>query len=150
MASVIRLKTAAIATFADNTDMDSLASGAGAYLDETGFDNSAAGTFWPRAWFEIKADFALAPTAGRALLLYILPALDGSTYPDQNVTAVQSCPALEFPVAAATTGQVLVAGPITLPPCPFRGYLVNDTDQALSTDAMHVKIKVETDEIAAS
>ena len=130
--------------------MDSLGAGSGAYLDETGFDNSGATALWPWAYFELLVDFAVAPTAGRTVNLYLLPRLDGTNYPDQNAQAVQSLPALEFVVAASTSGQRLVAGPIQLPPVLFRGYLVNDTDQALSTDTMHVKILPYTNEIAAA
>lgn len=150
MASVLRQLPGSIATFADNTDMDSLAAGAGAYLDETGFDNSQEAALWPYAIFELLVDFAVAPIAGRVLNLYLLPKLDGTNYPDAHITAVQSLPAVEFVVASTTDTQRLCSGPVALPPCEFRGYLVNDADQALSTATMHVKIKPYTTQITAS
>jgi hypothetical protein len=80
----------------------------------------------------------------------LLPAVDCTNYPDQNVTAVQSAPAIEFVVAAATTAQRLVSGPVPLPPCKWKAYVVNDADQAFSSDAAHLKVLPYTEEITAA
>jgi hypothetical protein len=149
MASIIRLKPDASPTTLSTADaMDALAAGSGVLLSE--FDNSASGVRWPFGIFEASLDFAVNPTAGRTVNFYILPSIDGTNYPDSNVTAVQSAPAFELVVAAATTAQRLVSPPIPLPPCKFKVYVVNDADQAFSSDAAHLKVLPYTTEVAAA
>jgi hypothetical protein len=149
MAAIIRLKPDSAPTTLSTADaMDGLAAGSGVLLSE--FDNSASGVRWPYGIFELSCDFAVNPTAGRTVNVYILPAIDGTNYPDQNVTAVQSAPAIEFVVAAATTAQRLVSPPVPLPPCKFKCYVVNDADQAFSNDAAHLKVLPHTTEVAAA
>jgi hypothetical protein len=148
MASVLRQKTGTLTTLSTADAMDALAAGSGVLLSE--YDNSAASALWPYGIFEASFDFAVNPTAGRTVNVYILPAVDGTNYPDQNVTAVQSAPAIEFVVAASTSAQRLVSGPIPLPPCKWKAYVVNDADQAFSSDAAHLKVLPFTEEITAS
>lgn len=130
MPSIVRALPGSFSTIA-SSGLNSLAANTGVLSIE--FDNSQEGARWPFATFELVIDWdTTPPTVGRLMIGYILPSLDGTNYPDANVTAVQSNPAFEFVVAAATTVQRLSSPVLAIPPCKFKVFIVNDTDQTTS------------------
>lgn len=148
MASIIRQYPDAISADLEGTAMDNLAAGAGALC--TAFDNAAAGERWTRCYVELVIDFAVAPTAGSIVDVYFLPALDGTNYPDADVTSCTSNPSVQLVVASTTNAQRLTGLVPILPPCLVKPYVVNRANQALSATGHSLKILPATDEVAAA
>lgn len=78
---------------------------------------------------------SLSPTAGGYLTIYILTAIDDSTYPSATGTVLRNQPdkiLWTFPLdTTAATAQDLVTPPILLPMCDFKIVLDNQAGVAL-------------------
>jgi hypothetical protein len=93
-------------------------------------DNSTNLDIW--ADFELSVTFASAPVLNTIVELYLLPSIDGATYPDgsASVLPAPSLYAAGFPVRAVSTAQVIVARGVPLPPGLFKMLVQNTTAQA--------------------
>lgn len=88
--------------------------------------------------FHLKVRFAVAPAAGAFVALYIVEAVDGTTYQDGDDTVAPPVTALvgTFPVRAVTTQQNIALRNILLPPFKWKPLIVNKGGQAFTnTDA---------------
>lgn len=102
------------------------------------YDNSTL--LEPFGQIELVLTFGTGPTAGRRVLVYAIPALNGTDYAEgsSSVTPSQSHVLGWAYVRNITTAQRLrVNGPspdgrLHLPPCKFKILLANDTDQQIS------------------
>jgi hypothetical protein len=109
------------------------------------FDNTAGLWFWGD--FEAVFTFGVAPTAGAALDLYLMPlGSDGTTYADgaggATPTTVLAHYKLSFPVRAVTTAQRVVVTDVPVPGESFLALLVNNaTGQALAATGNTVKMR---------
>lgn len=102
----------AISSAIDNSDI-----AAGGYL----FDDLA-----------LEVTFATAPTAGTVVEVYIVPAVDGTTYADGSTTVLPQAALYVggFVVRAVNTAQKLALRGINLPPGLFKYLVQNTTNQA--------------------
>jgi hypothetical protein len=146
MASIVRPKVGSISSDLAGTALNSLASGAGAYCTE--YDNSATPNL--RAIVQFQVDFGTGPTVGMMVEVYFVPAIDGTTYPTDNVTSIASNPSISFPVQNTTNTQLMAAPLPMMPPCKVKPYVVNRTNQSFNSSGMELKILPITDEIAAA
>jgi hypothetical protein len=116
----------------DNTS-SALTSG-GAVLTATAIlDNTPAsgGYFW--ATLELVGAFGTAPTAAKAIELYLVPAPDGTDYADSdNTTPNPALLAGYFIVRATTSSQRITIPGVPLRPYKYKAYLRNQADQSLS------------------
>lgn len=82
---------------------------------------------------QLSVTFAVAPTAGTVVELYLLPSIDaGTDYPDGS-TAIAPQSALfvaGFTVRAVATAQKMITRGVALPPGLFKYLLINTTNQA--------------------
>jgi len=104
------------------------------------YDNSLAGNLFPFGEIELVLTFAVAPTAGRRINIYLSTALDGTNY---NVGDAANAPSQAHllgwvSVRAVTTQQRLrVQGPnlegkLSLPASKLKILIDNQTDQQIS------------------
>lgn len=140
----IKLETTSIVTIA-STELNSLAAGSGVLGAE--YDNGT--NLYIEAAFELNVDFVSAPAAGGVVYLYLIPAPDGTNYDDYTAGASPYAPSTgfvgTFPIQAVTPAQKIplglgFAGPVKLPPCKFKPYLVNGTNQAFPASGSTVKL----------
>lgn len=143
--TVEKWSAAAITTLA-STELNSLANAAGALGVE--YDNST--NLMPFGVFELTVTFGSAPTAGRTVDLYIVPASDGTNYAT-NVTGssgyAQSTGYVgSFVLQAVTTlqrlnlGGIGARGTLFLPPTKFKAYLLNNSGQAFPSSGSTLKM----------
>lgn len=112
------------------TELNALAASTGKAISPA-IDNTANGDLFDD--LELTVTFAVAPTAGTVVEVYLLPSLDGgSTYADgsSTVTPQASLFAGGFTVRALTTVQRLMLRGIALPPGFFKYLVQNTTNQA--------------------
>jgi hypothetical protein len=140
----IKAKAGAIVTVA-STELNSLANNAGALGAE--YDNAT--NLYISAVFELSVTFGSAPTAGSTVDLYIIPAPDGTNYDDAVTGAAGSAPATAyaggFPLRAVTTLQrvplgIGLSGPVPLPACKFKAFLLNRSGQAFPASGSTLKM----------
>lgn len=81
---------------------------------------------------ELSVDFVTAPTAGTVVEVYLLPSLDGSTYPDGSTSVAPqgSLYVGGFAVRNDTAAQKLMLRGVALPPGFFKYLILNATNQA--------------------
>lgn len=143
--AVEKWNAAAITSLA-TTELNSLANAAGALGVE--YDNAT--NDYPFGMFELTVTFAVAPTAGKTVDLYIVPATDGTNY-STNVTGAsgyaQSTSYVgSFPLQAVTTlqrlnlGGIGARGTLYLPPVKFKAYLLNSSGQAFPASGSTLKM----------
>ena len=129
------------------TAWDALAAGSGALGDE--YDNGNASNLFIEAMFELNVDFVSAPAANGYVDLYLIPAPDGTNYDDNTTGASEYAPSTcfvgTFPIQAVTAAQKVplglgLAGPIKLPPCKFKPFLINNTNQAFPASGSTLKM----------
>lgn len=136
MAGEIFLKERAILTLQDNTS--SLLANAALVLANTAtLDVRSGGNVGQDFWanFELLTGFAVAPVVDVvAAELYLVPALDGTTFADVDTAKVQSsCFVGAFAVLkAATAAQRLVLLGIPLQPLLYRAYIINRSAQSMA------------------
>ena len=142
----IKLEPGSITTIG-TTAWDALAAGSGALGDE--YDNGNSSNLFIEALFELNVDFVSAPAANGYVDLYLIPAPDGTNYDDNTVGASEYAPATcfvgTFPIQAVTTTQKVplglgMAGPIKLPPCKLKPFLINNTNQAFPANGSTLKM----------
>lgn len=143
--AVEKWNAAAITTLA-STELNSLANAASALSAE--YDNAT--NDYTFGIFELTVTFGVAPTAGKTVDLYIIPATDGTNYSTtitgasgygQSTSYVSS-----FPLQAVTTLQRLSSGgigyrgAIFLPPTKFKALLINNSGQAFPASGSTLKM----------
>lgn len=128
------------------TELNSLANAAGALGVE--FGNTT--NLYTFAMFELTVTFGSAPTAGRTVDLYIVPAVDGTNYAT-NVTGASGYAqsthyAGSFPLQAVTTLQRLtiggsgMRGTLYIPPTKFKLYVLNNSAVAFPASGSTLKM----------
>jgi hypothetical protein len=129
------------------TAWDSLAAGSGAEGDE--YDNGNSSNLYIEALFELNVDFVSAPAANGYVDLYLIPAPDGTNYDDRTTGASEYAPSTTFvgtfPIQATANAQKVplalgLSGPIKLPPCKFKPFLINNTNQAFPSSGSTLKM----------
>lgn len=91
--------------------------------------------------FELAFTMNVAPTADRALSLYIVRSVDGTNFEDGTAARPpRNGWAGAFPSAASTAAQRVVVSGVLLPPGDFRVLLVNETGQSLSASGHTLKM----------
>jgi hypothetical protein len=140
----IKLEQAAITTLL-STELNSLANNAGALGVE--YDNATNDYIY--GLFELAATFGSAPTAGNTVDLYLIPCPDGTNYDDAvtgaSGAAPASCYAGGFPLRAVTTAQRVplgfgASGPVLLPPCKFKAFVLNKSGVAMPASGSTIKM----------
>ena len=126
------LKHAAYGTLVDNvltTGLNSLANGARAI--SAAQDNTSA--LYLYADFELEVEFAVAPTEGNPVDLYIVPSIDGVQYADgsDSVQPPQNCFAGHFAARAVNSDQILAVRDVPLPPSLWKAVLRNSSGQTM-------------------
>lgn len=123
------------------TELNSLASGSG-IIGNTVYDNSLTANLWMWGMLELIVTFGVAPTAGRVIEVYLIPATDGTNYADaSNTTPPYGLLAGAWPVQASTSQQRIVTPYAPLSPVPFKPFVRNQTDQAFAASGNIVSIK---------
>jgi len=144
MASSILQEYNATPTTLLTTDLNSLANNAGTPLSAE-FDNSAAGTGWLTAEFELSVQFGSNPTADSVCELYIVRALDGSTYSSYTSGTTPVANNNDFvgtvSVKANTAAQIVVSRPVRLPPGKWKVALINKTGVAFPSSGSTLKMR---------
>ena len=138
--------SAAAITTLSSTELNSLASAAGALGVE--YDNAT--NDYPFGIFELTVTFGSAPTAGKTVDLYLIPATDGTNYSTtingaggyaQSTSYVGS-----FPLQAVTTlqrlnvGGIGARGTLFLPPTKFKAYILNTSGVAFPASGSTLKM----------
>jgi hypothetical protein len=99
------------------------------------YDNSANDNFW--AGFELNTGFAVAPSVGTSIELYLVPALDGSNFADVDTgtpTMPLNCFVGSFAVVKSQTGaQRLVITGVPLMARLYKAYVYNKAGQSMSS-----------------
>ena len=90
---------------------------------------------------ELAVDFVTAPTAGTVIELYLLPSVDGTSYPDGDASIVPQASLYVggFVVRSTTAAQRMVLRGIALPPGLFKYLLQNTTNQAFPASGSTLK-----------
>lgn len=85
------------------------------------------------AAIQLKATFAVAPSAGGYVEVYLIPAVDGTQYGDgsDSVAPPSTYRVTSLPVRAVTTTQY-VGDTVMLPPFNFKPLVINKSGQAMS------------------
>lgn len=99
---------------------------------------------------QLKVTFAVAPTAGDVVSLYLLPIVDGTNYEDGSDTVTpQRTPDRVFSVRAVTTVQYLIQKHILFPASDVKPLIINDTGEALSNvdNENELTMRAYTDEV---
>lgn len=83
------------------------------------------------ATFELQVRFTVAPTAGRPVELYIVPAVDGTNYADgsDTVTPSATCLVGSFLARAVTTQQRISLSGVLVPPFKWKPLIRNNAGQ---------------------
>jgi len=131
----IKLKTTSVATLA-STELNSLTNGGGALCTE--YDNGT--NLYIYGLFLLTVTFGTNPTTGKLVNAYLVPAIDGTNYAYTGGGATFIANSMYiggFPVYATTSTQRIPLGidgsvnkPVLLPPCKFKLYVINNSDQA--------------------
>jgi len=97
-------------------------------------DNAAAGNRHQYADFELLCKGASAFSAGGYAELYLLQAVDGSTYQDGDDSVAPPASALAgvFPLRAVSTAQRVALRGVLLPATRFKPLLINKGGQAFT------------------
>ena len=141
----IKLEAGSIVSVA-TTELNSLANNAAALGAE--YDNAT--NLYLFGLFELNVTFGSAPTAGKTVDLYIIPAPDGTNYDDNTTGASGAAPATcfvgSFPLRAVTTAQKIplglaAQGYVQLPPTKFKVFVVNNASgQSFPSSGSTVKM----------
>lgn len=145
MANAIKW-TAPSSTTVLSTELNSLAANTMSSLG-TEYDNATNKNQY--GILELTIDvFASAPTANRAIELFMVVAPDGTNYETTPTTTTQACRRITVaPVFANTSIQRFVSERFDLPPMKQKYCAWNRTDQALDAAGHTVKLYTFNDEI---
>lgn len=126
------------------TELNSLANNAGTVLSAE-FDNDTSSTRWLAAEFELSVTFGTNPTADSVCEIYIVRAVDGSTYSTYTSGSSAVANNNDFngtvSVKASTSAQVVVSRRIQLPPGKWKVALINRTAQAFPASGSTLKMR---------
>jgi hypothetical protein len=130
VSATIQLGPYRSAVTAMSTELNSLGATTGKAISAA-IDNSANLDLFDD--LQLAVTFAVAPTAGTVVEVYLLPSLDGgSTYADgsTSILAQSSLYVGGFAVRAVTTAQNMVLRGVALPAGLFKYQVQNTTNQA--------------------
>lgn len=129
-----------------STELNSLAAGSWTNAG-TEVDNSTNNDKY--GWFELAFTFATSPAAGAFLTIYIVTAMDGTTYADgsSSVDPGPEMAVLNVTARAVNTAQNKQYGPVILPPSKFKIIVKNNGSTALASSGNTVKLYTDNDEI---
>jgi len=133
----IKRKAAAAVTIA-TSGLNSLANDGRVLSDE--YDNTSG--LYTEAEFELSAGFGSAPTAGAAINLFLIPAIDGTNYAAGDGTdAAQGTTFIgSVSVYNSTSAKRLVVGGIRIPPLKFKILVENKAGQAFASSTNTLKM----------
>jgi hypothetical protein len=125
-------RASSLSVMTGTMDLSGLAAGA-SKLCTPEFDNANTSNLWFWGDFILNVQFGTVPTAGRAIELYLIPALDGTVYADGDTTTPpRNLLVGAFVVIATTNMQRIVLRGVPLPPAKFKLLVRNNTDQAFA------------------
>lgn len=129
------------------TELNALAAGDGTALG-TAYDNGDAANRYFFGDFQLSATWAASPAANGTVDLYVVGAPDGTNYNDGGTTVrPQNMQRGIWDVRLVNTLQLMTIHGVVLPPYPFKIFVVNNTDQALTASGHTVKMKAYRREI---
>lgn len=121
--------------------------GAAVMLTANAFDNSAGNYRW--ADFQLTLGFAVAPTAGTFVYLYLTKALDNTNFEDltgsntpANVVFPDQCFRRLWTVRNQTGVIIQTVERVLIPPCKFIVGVFNNTNQATATSGTTQTLKM--------
>lgn len=152
MASVLRYLPGSASSDLSSGGLDGLTANTGGTSDV--FDNASSGARWTEGTLRLTIDFGSAPTAGGAIDVYMMCALDGTNYPTTETPNVPNGLASmrvgTYTVEADTDVQRLDL-PIKLLPYNTKFHLVNRTSQTFpSTTGILLHLYPHTTEVTAA
>jgi hypothetical protein len=128
----IKLKQGTTTTLEGNGS--ALANGAAVLANDANLANQT--NLDLRAMFELVGGFGVAPVAGSALELYLVPAPDGTNFADADTStpylAINHYVGSFITVLAQTSAQRMTLDGVQLGARPYRAYLRNQSGQQLS------------------
>lgn len=134
-----RYERGSITTLA-TTELNGLGSNNGVFCT-TEFDNAASSNLWLWGDFRLTVAFGTAPTAGRVVELYIVPADDGTNYATADpATPPANLLAGAWVVRNVTSTQRLVLRQVALPPSRFRILVRNAADQGFAATGNEIQL----------
>jgi len=133
------IKWATPGTFTDllTTELNALANAAGAVLSPA-FDNRA--NLFLFGDFVLNSGFSPNPTAGNTVDLYLIPATDGTNYTDGGAATRPASAYRGSWVMRSASPLVLALQGISLPPCPFKITVLNNSGAAMGATGNKVSI----------
>lgn len=151
MTTLVKWSTFSAATSMLTTELNSLASAA-ISAQSSEYANATSGNRYTHATFQLLVEFVSAPTSGKTVDLYILPAIDGSTYPEggTGVSPSGTHYAGSFIVRNSDADQYLVLTNVPLPPTDFKVLLVNNAGQNMESSGNVLSMIVYGYEIVTS
>lgn len=143
--AIIKWTALGTLTTALSTGLDALANVARAI--SAAITNSTAKDRWID--IELNVTFAVAPSAGGYVGVYLIPSLDGTNYSDGDGTIVPPATMFvgSFPVRAVTTAQRVHLRQIQLPPTDFKVLVDNQSGQAFPASGSTVKYRTYNEEV---
>lgn len=123
--------TAAIASTL-TTELNTLANNANSAASPTAIDNGTNLDLYHDLTLTIATQGA-ARSAGAVVLVYLVPALDGTNYDAVHETTSEL--AASFSLDAATTARQITRRDVPIPPGLFKYFIRNVTGQALAATA---------------
>lgn len=121
-----------------STGLDALAATTGKAISSA-IDNSTDLDLFDD--LELSVDFVTAPTAGTVVEVYLLPAVDGTNYPDGSTSVLPQAGLFVggFVVRNDTAAQRMALRGIALPPGSFKYLVQNTTNQAFPASGSTLK-----------
>lgn len=89
--------------------------------------------------YELALTYAVAPTAGAAVELYLVPSVDGTNYPDTTDPIAGTALVGVFPLRAVTTAQRIALRGVLLTPGLYKLALKNAAGQAMGASGHTLK-----------
>ena len=143
MAAIKYTATMDSATTLLSTELNSLATGSTTSLSSA-YDNDGSGKHWTHANFELYIDFTSAPTAGKAVDLYIVGTVDGTNYGAvSNTNYVGS-----FAVLNSASAMRLFIYGVPIPSCDFKVALISNSGQTTESSGNTLKMQPYAYEVA--
>lgn len=108
------------------TELNSIANNANA-IANTAWDNSLTAALWLDGDFRFNLATGITPAGSLSIELFLLPAIDGTNYPDGSATIVPSISHFrrQFFFRAVTGAQVSDIEAVRLPFHKFKALIIN-------------------------